>query len=191
VGSAPPALPPLPANGIAWSYGSGALQYFVARDAAVDPRNVTPEVYAPRVREVSALMDATTPDLAAFRARGGKLILLEYLSDYAQSPYAGIEYVQAVRRQMGAAAGDFLRLYTAPGVDHVGTGAPALVDMLGALTAWVERGRAPAGLTLAELAPRPPFAVQRTRPLCEWPAWPRYKGSGDVNAAASFDCVSR
>jgi hypothetical protein len=30
----------------------------------------------------------------------------------------------------------------------------------------------------------------RTRPLCEYPAWPKYNGSGDVNAAASFACVA-
>ncbi|MBX3619472.1 MAG: carboxylesterase family protein [Rhizobacter sp.] len=32
-------------------------------------------------------------------------------------------------------------------------------------------------------------AVSRTRPLCEYPEWARYNGTGDVNAAASFTCV--
>jgi feruloyl esterase len=27
-----------------------------------------------------------------------------------------------------------------------------------------------------------------TRPLCKYPAFPRYKGSGDPNDAASFSC---
>ena len=40
---------------------------------------------------------------------------------------------------------EFLRLYTAPGVDHVGAGAPGNVDMLAALADWVERGHAPGG----------------------------------------------
>jgi len=31
--------------------------------------------------------------------------------------------------------------------------------------------------------------ITRTRPLCEYPKWARYNGSGDVNAAASFSCV--
>jgi hypothetical protein len=30
----------------------------------------------------------------------------------------------------------------------------------------------------------------RTRPLCEYPSWPKYKGSGDVNLASSFTCSS-
>jgi Tannase and feruloyl esterase len=187
-GNAAPAIPPLPANGIAWFYGSGALQYFYASNPAVDPRSITPENTAARVREMSALMDSTNPDLSAFHARGGKLIVLEHLADYAQSPYAGIQYVEAVQKTMGAKARDFVRLYTAPGVDHVGTGGPALVDMLGAVSQWVERGVAPTGLQLAEQSAKAPFVVQRTRPLCEWPTWPRYR-AGDANAAASFDCV--
>jgi feruloyl esterase len=80
-------------------------------------------------------------------------------------------------------------VYTAPGVDHVGTGAPALTDFLGALRTWVERSEAPINLQLAEQDAKPPFAVTRTRPLCEWPKWPRYK-SGDMNAAASFECAN-
>jgi hypothetical protein len=30
----------------------------------------------------------------------------------------------------------------------------------------------------------------RTRPLCLYPAWPRYKGTGDLNAASSFVCTT-
>ena len=192
-GTAAPAIPaaPPPASGIAWFYGSGALQYFYARDPNADPRQITPQSVAARVREVSALMDSTNPDLSAFHARGGKLIVLEYLADYAQSAFAGIQYVESVQQRLGAAkAAEFLRLYTAPGVDHVGTGAPALTDPLGALSNWVEKGAAPSGLTLTEQDHKTPaFTVARTRPLCEWPAWPKYKGSGDANAAASFECV--
>nr|WP_311548340.1 tannase/feruloyl esterase family alpha/beta hydrolase [Paraburkholderia sp. Cpub6] len=29
----------------------------------------------------------------------------------------------------------------------------------------------------------------RTRPLCQYPAWPSYNGAGDVNSASSFTCV--
>lgn len=191
-GAQPPELPPVaPGNGIAWIFGSGALSHFYARDPAADPRALVadPGPHAARVREVSAWMDATNPDLSAFHARGGKLIVMEYLSDYAQSPYAGIRYVESVQRVMGPRAAGVVRLYTAPGVDHVATGAPALVDMLPALRAWVEEGRAPDRLVLAEQQGRPPFQVLRTRPLCEWPSWPRYRGTASPDDAASFECV--
>jgi feruloyl esterase len=30
----------------------------------------------------------------------------------------------------------------------------------------------------------------RTRPLCVYPAWPKYNGSGDPKSAASFTCAT-
>jgi hypothetical protein len=30
----------------------------------------------------------------------------------------------------------------------------------------------------------------RKRPLCEYPAWPKYNGSGDPSQAASFTCTA-
>ncbi|NNU42583.1 tannase/feruloyl esterase family alpha/beta hydrolase [Ramlibacter montanisoli] len=188
-GSAAPAFPPVQANGIAWFYGGGAIQYFYARNPQLDLRTYRAADHAARIRQVSELMDSTNPDLSAFRAHGGKLILLENLGDYAQSPYAGIEYHASVVQRMGRAAVDsFFKLYTAPGVDHVGTGAPGNADLFPALVAWVDQGRAPAGLTLVEQDARPPFAVKRSRPLCEWPQVPRYR-AGDINAAGSFACA--
>jgi hypothetical protein len=187
-GSAAPVIPPVPANGIAWFYGSGAIQYFYARDPAFDVRKTDPNALKPRVLEVSALMDSTDPELDAFHARGGRLIILENMADYAQSPYAGIAYVDSVVKRLGAArVNEFLRLYTAPGVDHVGAGAPGNVDMLAALAEWVERGRSPSGLQLVEQETKAPFRVKRSRPLCEWPKYTQYK-VGDVSAASSFEC---
>jgi Tannase and feruloyl esterase len=189
LGSSSPTLPPQPTNAIAWFYGSGALQYFYARDPKFDVRNFNPEQFSARMKEVSALMDSTNPDLSAFHARGGKLIMLENMADYAQSPYAGIRYYESVVAKLGAATvQQFVRLYTAPGVDHVGAGAPANVDMLSALTQWVEKGQAPSGLQLVSQNLKPPFTVTLARPMCEWPMWPRYKG-GDGNLAESFECV--
>ena len=189
LGSAPPALPPLPANGIAWVYGAGGIQHIFARDPNFDVSKYRPEDFADRVREVSALMDSTNPDLTAFRARGGKLIMLENMSDYAQSPYAGIGYFREVQKRMGeTAVADFMRLYTAPGVDHVGSGAPSNVDMLQVLVDWVENKRAPGDLTVVEQQPALPIAVDRSLPLCQWPAWPHYK-AGDPKSAASFVCA--
>ncbi|MBR1147399.1 tannase/feruloyl esterase family alpha/beta hydrolase [Bradyrhizobium sp. AUGA SZCCT0431] len=189
LGSAPPALPPVPANGIAWVYGAGGIAHIFARDPNFDVRKYRVEDFAERVREVSALMDSTNPDLSAFKARGGKLIMLEYMADYAQSPYAGIGYFEQVQKRMGeAATAEFARLYAAPGVDHVGSGAPSSVDMLSVLVDWVEQGRAPGDLTVVEQQPVQPITVDRSLPLCRWPAWPQYK-AGDSKSAASFVCA--
>lgn len=190
LGTAPPAQPPVQSNGIAWIYGAGGIRYVFARDPELDVTKYRPEDYKERLLQVSQLMDSTDPDLSRFRDRGGKLIVLEHMADYAQSPYAGIRYFENVQRKLGKVeTAQFARLYTAPGVDHVGSGAPANVDMLDVLVAWVEKGEAPADLTVAQQTIAPSsFATVRTLPLCQWPSWPRYK-SGPVEASSSFACA--
>jgi feruloyl esterase len=181
-------LPPAPNNGRAWQYSGGGVQYLYARDPDYDLRNYDPGKFRARVQQMSALLDSTNPDLGEFRSRGGKLIVLEHTADYAQSADAGIQYYRSVVERMGqAAVSDFLRLYVAPGVDHVGIGAPANVDMLGVLAAWVERGQAPEELEVAQQERAPPFKILRSLPLCRWPGYPHYLG-GDAARAGSFEC---
>jgi feruloyl esterase len=188
-GTGSPSLPPGPSSSRAWLYGSGAVQYFFARDPNFDPRRFEPARLADRLRQVSLLMDSTDPDLSAFAARGGKLIISEHMADYAQSPYAGIEYYRAVAARMGQGAADgFLRLYVTPGADHMGMGAPSSVDMMEVLADWVERGKAPGDLVQVTQRLAPPFEITLARPMCRYPAYPRYRGSGDPASAASFEC---
>jgi hypothetical protein len=188
-GTAPPSVPPGHASSRAWLYGSGMMQYFIARDAKYDPAHFDPAPLADRLRAISALMDSTNPDLSAFAAHGGKLIISEHMADYAQSPYAGIDYYKSVVGRMGQSAADgFLRLYTTPGADHMGMGAPTGIDMLGVLVDWVEKGQGPGDLVQVELAPKPPFTVVKARPMCRYPTYPHYRGSGDTAAAESFEC---
>ena len=114
--------------------------------------------------------------------------MYENMSDYAQSPYAGIEYHKSVVARMGAAdVENFLRLYLTPGADHMGVGAPASVDLLDALTEWVEKGTAPGELVAVLQETKPPFGVLAARPMCRYPAYPSYRG-GDVTKAGSFMC---
>jgi hypothetical protein len=55
-----------------------------------------------------------------------------------------------------------------------------------ALDKWVESGTAPETLSMSDLNTA---TLGRTRPLCRYPAWPRFV-SGDINNAASFACVT-
>jgi hypothetical protein len=147
-----------------------------------------PAQFADRMREISALMDSTDPNLSAFSARGGKLIMYENMADYAQSPYAGIEYYNSVVAKMGATnVANFLRLYVTPGVDHMGAGAPSSVDLLEALTEWSENGKAPSELVQVRQDTKPPFAQLAARPMCRYPTYPHYQ-AGDVTKAESFVC---
>ena len=190
LGTTQPTQPPSPTNGIAWIFGAGGTQYVFARDPKLDVSKYKPEDYKQRVLEVSQLMDSTNPNLTAFSDHGGKLIILEHMSDYAQSPFAGIRYYENMQFSLGKEeTAAFARLYTAPGVDHVGSGAPANVDMLSVLVDWVESGKAPGDLEVVEQKiEAPAFATTRSLPLCQWPAWPHYK-SGPAEAAASFSCA--
>ena len=190
LGTEPPAFPPKMSNGIAWFYGAGAIQYFYAQDPNADLTKFSMQAHAKRIMEVSNLMDSTNPDLSKFFQRGGKLVILEHLADYAQSPYAGMQYFAAVQEKMGQATTQkFARLFVTPGVDHVGAGAPANVDMLPVLVNWVEKGKSPDSLEVVEQEVKAPFPVKRALPLCQWPMWPKYK-AGNGNVASSFECVS-
>jgi feruloyl esterase len=198
-GSREPAFPTAAGNSQGWSFGSGAIRYFVLQDGSRSPFDYSPDAHVDRVRYISGLMDSTNPDLAAF-ARHGKLILKEHMSDYAQSPYAGIAYYQNVVARMGQPAVDsFMRLYVTAGVNHGGTGIsgitgdaiPNSVDLLRALDHWVDRGEAPSELVQTSVSSAPDFTPLTSRPLCRYPAFPRYKGSGDPKTAASYTCAVR
>ena len=96
-------------------------------------------------------------------------------------------YYRSVARTMGAAAVDrFTRFYTVPGYGH-GLGVFTVDwDSLTALDHWVETGAAPDQPVATDVSPA---TRGRTRPLCRYPAWPRYNGSRDVNVAGNYSCV--
>lgn len=191
-------LPAVAEQGRDWYYGAGAMRYFIARDPNVHPRDITPEAYKNQVLKISALMDSTNPDLSAFQQRGGKLILKENMADPGQSANAGVEYYKSVVAKMGQAEADrFIRFYVSPGANHTGTGAmaggaalPRGVDLLAALDNWVMRNEAPDTLVQVAQDAKAPFDVIASRPMCRYPAFPKYKGTGDPKQAASFDCAA-
>jgi feruloyl esterase len=108
--------------------------------------------------------------------------------DSAVSPYSTIAYYQRLLDHFGRGPlDDFVRFYVAPGFGH-GTGQFVVGwDALGALENWVENGVAPGPQVVVDVKPGDRM---RTRPLCVYPAWPRYNG-GDVDDAASFSCVTQ
>jgi hypothetical protein len=67
---------------------------------------------------------------------------------------------------------------------------PRGIDLLEAIDAWVDRGAAPDALVQVAQETKPPFAVTASRPMCRYPAWPRYNGARSPKQAASFACVT-
>jgi hypothetical protein len=154
----------------------------------IDWRTVDPARDAEKLRPVSALLDATDPDLSRFRARGGKILMYYGWADPALTPLMGVGYYERVRAAMGPTTGEFFRLFMMPGVFHCAGGVgPDAVDTMTPLVAWVERGTPPNQLVATR---RRGGAVERTRPLCPYPQVARHKGSGSTDDAASFACAS-
>ncbi|NUZ05289.1 tannase/feruloyl esterase family alpha/beta hydrolase [Piscinibacter koreensis] len=166
------------------------VKYAVTRDPnfrslTLDPENPGP--WAGRLSELSTQLDTST-DISAFVARGGKLLLAHGLSDVLVATRATEQYYQRLQAQMGPAFVDtFARYYEVPGFGHAASSVfNATWDSLTALENWAEKGTAPTNQVTTDTAGVP----GRTRPLCDYPKWPQYRGTGDVNLAASFVCVN-
>jgi len=103
------------------------------------------------------LYNADNPDLGAFAAHSGKLILYHGWADPHISPLNTIDYYERVGRKMGAGARDgFLRMFLLPGTGHCGGGdGPSEFPLLAGLMAWVEGGSAPAIMISHRKAPPP------------------------------------
>jgi feruloyl esterase len=123
--------------------------------------------------------------LTGFQARGGKLMFIHGMADPIFSPHEMVDYYQRLTAENGAKTPDFSRLFLVPGMGHCQGGAATdSIDGLGALVDWVEKGKAPQTLNARGTTVYP----GRTRPLCAYPQYAHYKGSGDVEDAANFSC---
>ena len=130
-----------------------------------------PKIYAAAAPYATSAWDDVgmrSPDLAAFRARGGKLIVPHGMSDPVFSAYDTIAWWEEVDRLNAGRAADFVRMFPVPGMNHCG-GGPATdrFDSLGALEAWVLRQQAP-DMIAARAGDDTPWPG-RERPLCPYP----------------------
>ncbi len=124
--------------------------------------------------------------LKGYRQRGGKLLFFHGMADPIFSASEMQDYQQRLSAVHGADTPSFARLFLVPGMNHCSSGpATDAFDGLGAVVDWVEKGEAPQRIVARGTAALPGIA----RPLCPWPQYARYRGTGDVKDAASFECV--
>ena len=97
-------------------------------------------------------------------------------------------YKSVVARMGEEKVDGFMRFYLIPGLAHGGGKFSPTWDNLTALDNWVENGVPPTAPIVVDATKT--ATKGRTRPLCEYPTWPKYKGSGDINSASSFSCAS-
>ena len=143
---------------------------------------------------MSAIYDATSPDLSGFRARNRRLIVYHGWADAIVTPERTVQWFeQATQAAGGRAAMDgFARLFMIPGFDHCGLSpaGPGVsetgFDPLTALERWVEANEAPAQI----MTDRPARDGQPawSRPVCPWPQVARHRG-GAATDGVNFACI--
>jgi len=173
---------------------------FLMKDLAANPLDYAEGgALGARRLQLSTLLDATNPDLAAFEKRGGKMIVTIGSNDTLASPGAQLDYFQSVVDKMGRATVDrFARFFVMPQTGHGLSGTNYMVDgdgktipslpipnrydQVGLLFEWVEKNVAP-GMSVTVTA------GEKSLPLCSYPTYPRYS-SGDAKSAGSYRCAS-
>jgi pimeloyl-ACP methyl ester carboxylesterase len=142
-------------------------------------------IYASPMQQLTDTYNWT--NLSTFAGHGGKQLFYHGTSDPWFSALSTVDYYQRLAADNGGEekVADFARLFLVPGMGHCDGGDATLdqFDLLGALVDWVEQGKAPQSIiATGESLPG------RSRPLCAWPAYAHYKGAGDTDNAASFEC---
>jgi pimeloyl-ACP methyl ester carboxylesterase len=167
--------------------GALAHEFFTPPDPAFDITQFDFDRDPARMEAFSAIFDTyRDASLAEFRKRGGKLLIFHGTADPIFSALESIDYYQRLTHDTGRWA----RLFLVPGMNHC-AGGPATdsFDGLGAIVDWVERGAAPSRIE-ASARSGTTYFPGRTRPLCAYPSFARYNGSGSLEDGANFVCAT-
>ncbi len=129
--------------------------------------------------------------IASFVSSGKKLLSWHDGADNLVSPNDHVRNHTAmtnIAKTMGLADPNAnTRFFIVPGGWHTDGQKLTEVDWASAIMDWVEKGTAPVQLTYA-------FTLRgattpRSMPVCQYPKFPKYSGSGDVNSATSYTCT--
>ena len=162
-----------------------------------------PKIYATDSTYTESSMSFMTPPdplMKKMRAKGGKLIVVHGAADPVFSVADTVDWYEALTAHYREHTADLARLFIVPGMNH-SSGGPACdqFDLVDALVKWVEYGIAPDAITakargtganVVNTEVPVTWAPNRTRPLCAFPAVPWYNGTGSVEDAANFSCVT-
>ena len=170
-----------------FGFSTGIMKYMVFHDPDWNYATYQFDYFQNEAANLAATLNATNPDLSAFRDHGGKLLIYQGWSDSAISGDATIGYYEQVLANDPTANAD-VQLYMMPGVLHCAGGkGPSIVNFLDVIDQWVVSGNAPEEI----IASYPPGSQRTgTRPLCVYPQVAEYDGSGDEFDASNFACVN-
>ena len=150
----------------------------------------------------SAMAFMTPPDASRLDdlvKRRGRVLVYHGVADAVFSPADTVNWYRAFDANRSGRGADVARLFLVPQMNHC-SGGPATdqFDLLTPLVQWVEEGVPPATIPAKVRGGAGPlanpelpkgWAADRSRPLCPYPRYARYKGNGDVESADSFYCA--
>ena len=168
-----------------FAFGTELFKYLVFSDPHWEYTKYDLSTWKSDTRRTASFLNATNPDLDAFKSKGHKLLLWHGWSDAALSALATIKYYDEVKAR-DPKADDYVRMFLMPGVLHCAGGAgPDKADWAAAIDAWVDGGKTPDRIVARKVSNE---ATTRTRPLCPYPQRAVYKGSGSTDEAENFVC---
>jgi feruloyl esterase len=140
---------------------------------------------------IGAMVNFANPDLRAFEAHGGKLLMYQSWQEAAIPPAGLVNYYENVVKAMGGLSKTqkFARLFMVPGEGMCSGFSVRNIrgawNALDAIEKWRETGVAPVKIVTSH---RVGGVVTRTHPICPYPQAAIYKGKGDPLDASSFTC---
>lgn len=168
--------------------GVGHMRNIVLNNGAWDSATFDVDAYFPIITaaiESKYGFNASAASLADFMKSGKKIIVWQGSHDGLLSHKDTLRTWETVKTAAGSAAANS-KVYIPAGVNHCGGGSGAdQFDLLKPMMDWVEKGVEPGTIAASKVANG---VTQFTRPLCVYPAFPKYNGTGDVNSASSFTC---
>jgi feruloyl esterase len=179
-------------TGIAASQGLPGLLQGTVNPVGPPFTATTMDVDARAARAAASEQDVLTAtaswtNLNTFSGHGGKLLFFHGMSDPWFSALDTLGYYERLADASGGPeqVRSWSRLYLVPGMGHCGGGAATLdtFDLLSAVVDWVEKGTAPESVVATGRS-----QPGKSRPLCAYPEYARYKGTGDPSDAANFSC---
>ena len=174
-----------PNPSLRYSFGTQLFKYLVFNDPEWDYTNYDLSTWKQDTMRTAAYLNATSPNLDAFKSKGHKLLLWHGWADAGLSPLATIKYYDEVKKR-DPKADAYVRMFLLPGVLHCAGGpGPDRVDWAAAIDGWVESGKAP-DRVIAQKGAAP--AVTRSRPVCPYPQHAVYSGTGSTDEAENFAC---
>ena len=165
-------------------FGTNVMKYLIYHDPDWTYKNYNYDTLHEDSRLAANTLNATNPDLSAFRKRGGKLLMFTGWSDSAITALGTIGYYDEVIKHDKTSSND-VRLFMMPGVEHCfGGPGPSWVNWLEELDKWMETGKKPDQITAHFVDENMRLAGSRL--LCAYPQTAEYDGKGDPKDVLSF-----